>query len=79
MKEDPLAPFLEYIQWTKEHFPTGHKSIMAVTEDALRKFRKNPTCAPSLADLRFKNDLRFIQLWMDVGKKQKDPSDLVRL
>ncbi|KAJ3301142.1 hypothetical protein HDV03_001313 [Kappamyces sp. JEL0829] len=63
-----LDPYVDYIAWTKGHFPTGHSSIMTITEEAVRKFRK---------DNRYKNDVRYVQLWMDVGKKQKDPSDLV--
>ncbi|KAJ3252297.1 hypothetical protein HK103_001642 [Boothiomyces macroporosus] len=65
-KEDPLLPYIDYIKWTTKHFTYTHPSIPTVMETAVREFRKDP---------RYKNDPRYVDLWMTVVRKQPDPGD----
>ncbi|KAJ3322559.1 protein kinase [Boothiomyces sp. JEL0866] len=73
-KDDPLLPYVEYIIWTTKHFTFTHPSISSVRETAVRQFRKDPRF--DLPDnIRYKNDSRYVDLWMDVVRKQPDAGE----
>ena len=62
-------PGLLDIKWTQENFPSGHASINRVVEQAVRTFRKDP---------RYKNDPRYIRLWMSVAKITREPLEVFK-
>ncbi|KAJ3275232.1 hypothetical protein HDV01_000959 [Terramyces sp. JEL0728] len=68
-KDDPLKPFIDYIEWTTKHFTYTHSSIPKVTETTVREFRK---------DQRYKNDPRYVDLWMSVARKQPDAGEVYK-
>jgi hypothetical protein len=61
--------FVAYIDWTNQHFPAGHGSVLRKTELACRLFRK---------DSRYKNHPRYVELWLSVLKHQQDPTELFK-
>ncbi|KAI8904465.1 Mad3/BUB1 homology region 1-domain-containing protein [Gorgonomyces haynaldii] len=66
---DPVQDFVDYIDWTEQHFPSGHPSISKVVQQVCSEYRK---------DQRYKNDVRYVRLWMRVARKQDDPVELFK-
>eukprot|EP00890_Picochlorum_soloecismus_P001373 jgi/Picsp_1/2236/NSC_05700-R1_protein len=67
--EDPLDPWLQYIKWTKETFSAGgHKSeLLPLLERCTREFHQ---------DARYKNDIRYLRVWIQYADCLPDPSDI---
>ena len=67
--DDPLEPHYEYFKWFQEHHTSGSSRLMNVVESAVRAFRK---------DERYKNDPRYLKLWLVVIKSTKEPVDVFK-
>ena len=68
-EDDPLSFYVDYIDWTRRHFVSGHDSIRKITKKAAEIFRK---------DGRYRNDPRYIKIWMDLLPGQEEPAELFK-
>ncbi len=67
--EDPLSVWHEYIKWAQQNF-TGDKmagNIVTLLQRCTRKFQ---------CDQRYKNDVRYLQIWIKYIDTVHDPSDI---
>jgi hypothetical protein len=67
--EDPLSAWDEYIKWAQQNF-TGDKmagNVVALLQRCTRKFQ---------SDQRYKNDVRYLQIWIKYIDTVHDPSDI---
>ena len=55
--EDPLAEWIQYIEWVEVNFPTQGKGsqLIEALEHCTRRF---------IDDERYKNDDRYLKLWV---------------
>ncbi len=67
--DDPLEPHYEYYKWFQEHHTAGSPRLMNLVESAVRAFRK---------DERYRNDPRYLKLWLVVIKCTKEPVDVFK-
>ncbi|KAJ3104108.1 hypothetical protein HDU97_009557 [Phlyctochytrium planicorne] len=67
--DDPLDPYHRLLQWYQANHPSGHPDYAKVLEKAARGFRKDP---------RYKNDLRFIRIWLDVAARSRTVEDVFK-
>jgi checkpoint serine/threonine-protein kinase len=67
--DDPLEPHHRLLMWYQERFPSGHPDFPSALERAARSFRKDP---------RYKEDLRYIRMWLQVAKRAKTPEDVFK-
>ena len=69
--DDPLAVWLKYIQWTHSVFPTA--------DHASRLVPLLESCTAALSTVeRYKNDVRFLRLWIQYAASVPDPMDAFR-
>ncbi|EPS60383.1 hypothetical protein M569_14420, partial [Genlisea aurea] len=63
--EDPLLPWLQCIKWIQEAFPTGGdcSGLVVIYEQCVRTFWH---------DDRYKNDLRFLKVWLEYAENCAD-------
>jgi checkpoint serine/threonine-protein kinase len=61
--------YWNYMEFTKQAFPAGHRSISQQRKIAISLFSHDPSCA---------NDKRYLSLWMNLAKKQQDPRELFK-
>eukprot|EP00736_Rhodelphis_marinus_P012091 Rmarinus@m.15545 len=71
LSDDPLALWIEYIKWTKETFASGGKAshILTLLERCTRQFQ---------AESRYKNDLRYLKLWVSYADLCEKPLDIFK-
>lgn len=65
--EDPLSPWVMYSKWVVENFPRGSDLIVSVVEGACRRFAK---------DERYRDDRRFVRLWIRYADLRQDKLDV---
>ncbi|KAI5789116.1 Mad3/BUB1 homology region 1-domain-containing protein [Geopyxis carbonaria] len=64
--DDPLEAWLRYINWTVETFPSGNSSdsgLLSLLERVTKEF---------LHDSHYKNDLRYLKLWIQYARDFSD-------
>eukprot|EP00842_Homolaphlyctis_polyrhiza_P004544 jgi/Hompol1/5090/HPOL_000486-RA len=66
---DPLEPHFAYIKWIEQHLSPQHAAYLQALESTLRRFKR---------DQRYKNDVRYLQLWMRVAKRSRSPIDIFK-
>lgn len=65
--DDPLSAYVDLVYWTIEHYPQGHSAesgILELLEEATRTLKD---------DVRYKNDLRYLKLWVLYGSYIERP------
>ncbi|PUZ74469.1 hypothetical protein GQ55_1G068600 [Panicum hallii var. hallii] len=69
--EDPLQPWLDCIKWVQESFPTGGEcsGLVVLYEQCVRTFWH---------DERYKNDLRFLKVWLEYAGNCADAEVIYR-
>ncbi|KAJ3308466.1 hypothetical protein HDU76_003959, partial [Blyttiomyces sp. JEL0837] len=67
--DDPLDPYHRLLVWYQDRYPSGHPKHASLLETAVRAFRKDP---------RYKEDPRFIRMWLQVARKAKEPEDVFK-
>ncbi|KAJ3115884.1 hypothetical protein HDU96_010908 [Phlyctochytrium bullatum] len=67
--DDPLDPHHRLLMWYQSHHPSGHAEYFKLLERAARGFRKDP---------RYKNDLRYVRIWLEVAAKNNIPDDVFK-
>lgn len=67
--DDPLHVYVNYIQWIENAYSSGHSPLLKVVEQAVRQFKN---------DARYKNDARFLKLWLIVAHQAKEPIDVFK-
>jgi checkpoint serine/threonine-protein kinase len=76
---DPLEIYHCYLKWMKENYPSGHKSLPKLLEQTCRRFKR---------DERYRNDPRYLNMWLMVclnyglscktARKTESPVDLFK-
>ncbi|CEG36129.1 bub protein kinase [Plasmopara halstedii] len=67
--DDPLAAWIEYVRWLEVKMP----------EDTRKKFTVLEKCTRELKDnLRYKNDMRYIRLWIQYADLVSNPKDIFK-
>jgi checkpoint serine/threonine-protein kinase len=66
---DPLEIYHCYLKWMKEHYPSGHKSLPKLLETTCRRFKR---------DERYRNDPRYLNMWLMTARKTESPVDLFK-
>ena len=67
--EDPLAIWFDYIKWMQQYI-TGEsmlEKIVELLQRCTRRFQNDP---------RYKNDIRYLQVWIKYIDTVHDPSDI---
>ncbi|KAJ3031741.1 UNVERIFIED_CONTAM: hypothetical protein HDU68_000676 [Siphonaria sp. JEL0065] len=69
--DDPLDAHCKLLAWYNATFPQGPpvKQYAKVLENAARAYRKDP---------RYANDVRFVNIWLQVAKKAPEPEDVFK-
>ncbi|XP_056107580.1 mitotic checkpoint serine/threonine-protein kinase BUB1 beta [Rhinichthys klamathensis goyatoka] len=69
--DDPLDVWVRYIKWTKQTFPQGGKesNLSVLLERAVMLF---------IADKKYHNDVRYVELWIEFTEGCSDPMDVFR-
>lgn len=68
--DDPIQPYLDYIQWIKTNYPSG-KSVESGLIQVLER------CTSQFRDLDFyKNDPRYLKVWLTYAKYSDNPRDI---
>ncbi|EEB09491.1 mitotic spindle checkpoint protein Mad3 [Schizosaccharomyces japonicus yFS275] len=68
--DDPLEPWLKYIQWTLETFPQGDSNVsefVRLLERCTQHFLKDPL---------YQNDIRYLKVWLRYAPYTNDPAEL---
>ncbi|KAH3672247.1 hypothetical protein WICMUC_004342 [Wickerhamomyces mucosus] len=68
--DDPLQPYLDYIQWINNNYPSGHtveSGLIQVLERCSSQFRDV---------LYYKNDPRYLKVWLNYAKYSENPRDI---
>lgn len=70
-EDDPLEPFVTYVSWVQNAYPSGGKSgpLMKTVEQCVRRFKN---------DVRYRNDPRFLKLWLLVAHQAREPLDVFK-
>lgn len=64
---DPLGPWVMYAKWVVDFFPRGSDLIVSVVEGACRRYAKDP---------KYRNDRRFVRLWIRYADLRDDKLDV---
>ncbi|CAH0377726.1 unnamed protein product [Pelagomonas calceolata] len=67
--DDPLQAFTTYAAYLEQHRPTDALAAFELRERCCRAFRD---------DERYKNDARYVQMWLDYADNLQDPDDLFK-
>ena len=67
--DDPLQAFTAYAAYLEQHRPTDALAAFKLREKCCRAFRD---------DERYKNDARYVQMWLDYADNLTDPDDLFK-
>ncbi|CAK9191828.1 unnamed protein product [Sphagnum troendelagicum] len=67
--DDPLEPWLEYIMWVKDAFPSGgiQSELLPLLEACTRTFQ---------TDERYRSDLRYLRVWVQYADCCTEPKDI---
>lgn len=68
--DDPIQPFLDYIQWIHINFPSGRSvesGLIQVLERCTSQFRDSSF---------YKNDPRYLAVWLKYAKYSDNPRDI---
>ncbi|CAK9190250.1 unnamed protein product [Sphagnum troendelagicum] len=67
--DDPLEPWLEYIMWVKDAFPSGgiQSELLPLLEACTRTFQ---------TDERYRSDLRYLRVWVQYADSCTEPKDI---
>eukprot|EP01104_Vermistella_antarctica_P015553 TRINITY_DN512_c5_g1_i1.p1 TRINITY_DN512_c5_g1~~TRINITY_DN512_c5_g1_i1.p1 ORF type:complete len:1292 (-),score=394.95 TRINITY_DN512_c5_g1_i1:109-3783(-) len=66
---DPLTAWEKYITWAKQAFVTGNSEVLPVLERCTRTFQD---------DARYKEDLRYLRIWITYADQCHDPEIIFR-
>ncbi|KAI7903648.1 Mad3/BUB1 homology region 1-domain-containing protein [Cokeromyces recurvatus] len=69
-QDDPLQIYVDYIRWTIEMYPEGHtieSNLIGLLKEATNRF---------VTDRRYKNDPRYLKIWMEYAQLITDPRDI---
>lgn len=66
-KDDPLAPYSVFAKWVIENYPAGSDLLVRVVEGACRRYAKEE---------RYRDDIRFVRLWVRYIELRKDKLDV---
>ncbi len=67
--DDPLQAYATYAAYLEQHRPTDALAAFELRERCCRAFRD---------DERYKNDARYVQMWLDYADNLTDPDDLFK-
>ena len=67
--DDPLQAYADYAAYLEQHRPTDALAAFELRERCCRAFRD---------DERYKNDARYVQMWLDYADNLTDPDDLFK-
>ena len=67
--DDPLQVYVNYVHWIENAYSSGPSPLLKVVEKAVRQFKN---------DARYKNDARFLKLWLIVAHQAKEPIDVFK-
>lgn len=69
--EDPLSSWIDYIRWIEDHLPSGgvKTPVETALEEVTSQFSKDP---------RYRNDTRYVALWIRLANMAKDPAPTFR-
>ena len=67
--DDPLQAYVDYASYLEQHRPTDALAAFELRERCCRAFRD---------DERYKNDARYVQMWLDYADNLTDPDDLFK-
>lgn len=67
--DDPLAAWLEYVRWLEVKMPEDTRKKFSVLEKCTRELKDN---------LRYKNDMRYIRLWIQYADLVSNPKDIFK-
>lgn len=65
--EDALAAWVSYVKWILGAYPPGDELLVGVVEGACRRF---------VGEERYRNDIRFVRLWVRYADLRKDALDV---
>eukprot|EP00271_Cylindrocystis_brebissonii_P022775 TRINITY_DN8896_c0_g2_i1.p1 TRINITY_DN8896_c0_g2~~TRINITY_DN8896_c0_g2_i1.p1 ORF type:complete len:1258 (+),score=233.30 TRINITY_DN8896_c0_g2_i1:115-3888(+) len=66
--DDPLRPWLRYIKWVKESYPSStHTELLPVLEECTRTFQK---------DGRYADDIRYLRVWIHYADCCAEPREI---
>lgn len=68
--DDPLEPYIEYIEWTHNHYPQGGSSdsgLLKLLEKCTSQFRDTPY---------YRNDPRYLKIWLEYAGYLDLPRDV---
>ncbi|KAG1173229.1 hypothetical protein G6F70_006516 [Rhizopus microsporus] len=65
--DDPLNVYVEYYTWTTEMYPYNDTRLLNLLKDATPQF---------VDDVRYKNDPRYLKLWIEYANLVKEPRDI---
>ncbi|CDR47939.1 CYFA0S40e00144g1_1 [Cyberlindnera fabianii] len=68
--DDPIQPFLDYIDWSIKNFPSGRSvesGLLPLLERCTSHFKD---------DVVYKNDPRFLKVWLQYVKYSENPRDI---
>jgi checkpoint serine/threonine-protein kinase len=67
--DDPLEPWLEYIMWVRDAFPSGgiQSELLPLLEACTRTFQ---------TDERYRSDLRYLRVWVQYADCCTEPKDI---
>ncbi|KAH3671250.1 hypothetical protein OGAPHI_000473 [Ogataea philodendri] len=68
--DDPLEPYLKYLEWIHTHFPSGgstESGLIQLLERITHDFRD---------DQYYKNDIRYFRVWLEYVKFSDNPRDI---
>jgi checkpoint serine/threonine-protein kinase len=68
--DDPIEPYLEYLQWISNNYPSG-RSVDSGLIQVLEK------CTSQFRDVAYyKNDPRYLKVWLSYAKYSENPRDI---
>ena len=68
--DDPLQPYLDYVQWITRNYPSGvtvESGLVQVLERCTSEFRDTSY---------YKNDPRYLKVWLSYAKYSENPRDI---
>ncbi|QPG75245.1 hypothetical protein FOA43_002595 [Brettanomyces nanus] len=67
--DDPLEPYLDYLKWIRESFPSGNnnRELIKLLEKATHDFKD---------DDYYKNEVRYFKIWLEYIKFSDTPREI---
>ncbi|KAG0818056.1 hypothetical protein G6F62_004113 [Rhizopus arrhizus] len=66
-EDDPLAIYLDYINWTIEMYPFNDIQLLGLLKDATSRF---------VNEIRYRHDPRYLKMWLEYASLVNDPGDI---